>query len=77
MCSVPQAVTLYKNPLSPEVVGTRATGQAFVFTVERVDHNVDFYCDVDGWLTDVESRHVSFNIQCKLCGTYDFSLDSY
>ena len=64
-CSVPQTLMLYKNRPSPEVVGTSGTGQAIPFTAQREDNAVAFYCDVDGWLTDVESREIYFNVQCK------------
>ena len=58
-------LTLYKNPSSPETVGTSASGQQISFYVQREDNEVDFYCDVDGWLVDVRSRTLAFNVQCE------------
>ena len=61
-------LTLYKNPSSPEIVGTGTSGQPISFNVQREEYGVAFYCDVDDWLIAVQSRALSFNVLCKFCG---------
>ena len=65
-CSVSQTpeLTLYKNPSSPDAVGTATSGQPISVTLLKEDNGVDFYCDANDWPLDVRSRQLTFDVQC-------------
>ena len=66
------ALTLYKNPLSPEIVAT-IPGTGIINVNLRWNTNgVALYCGLNDWPVDVRSRHISFPVHCKYM--YDYIL---
>ena len=67
------ALTLYKNPLSPEIVATIPGSGMIDVNVRRNINGVALYCGINDWHVDVKSSQISFPVHCKY--VHDFILD--
>ena len=66
VCIPVQTLILYKSPSGDVTeVAVLANQGTHGVNLDKEDNGVNFYCDVQGWSSDVRSNAFSFNVQCE------------